>query len=78
MALLLLHWGRCGPLQGAANKKVMDMMSDIKANVSNWTDRSEVSAYLEKIVRKEAYDNTGKIYGWDMLFIPNLTHVRLF
>ena len=39
------------------------MMSDIKAHVSNWTDRSEVSAYLEKIVRKEAYDNTGKIYG---------------
>ena len=52
-----------GPLHGAANKKVMDMMSDIKAHVSNWTDRSEVSAYLEKIVRKEAYDNTGKIYG---------------
>ena len=52
-----------GPLHGAANKKVMDMMSDIKSHVSNWTDRSEVRAYLEKIVRKEAYDNSGKIYG---------------
>jgi citrate synthase len=52
-----------GPLHGAANKKVMDMISDIKSHVSNWTDRSEVRAYLEKIVRKEAYDNSGKIYG---------------
>ncbi len=52
-----------GPLHGAANKKVMDMMSDIKAHVSDWTNRSEVRSYLEKIVRKEAYDNTGKIYG---------------
>jgi citrate synthase len=52
-----------GPLHGAANKKVMDMMSDIKANVSQWNNRAEVRAYLEKIVRKEAYDNSGKIYG---------------
>ncbi len=52
-----------GPLHGAANKKVMDMMSDIKAHVSDWTNRQEVRAYLEKIVRKEAYDNSGKIYG---------------
>ena len=52
-----------GPLHGAANKKVMDMMSDIKSHVSNWADRSEVRAYLERIVRKEAYDNSGKIYG---------------
>jgi citrate synthase len=52
-----------GPLHGAANKKVMDMMSDIKAHVSDWTSRDEVRQYLEKIVRKEAYDNSGKIYG---------------
>ena len=52
-----------GPLHGAANKKVMDMISDIKAHVSNWTDRSMVRSYLEKIVSKSAYDNSGKIYG---------------
>ena len=52
-----------GPLHGAANKKVMDMMSDIKAHVNDWTSRDEVRQYLEKIVRKEAYDNSGKIYG---------------
>ncbi len=48
---------------GAANKKVIDMMSDIKAHVSDWSSREEVRSYLEKIVRKEAYDNSGKIYG---------------
>ena len=35
-----------GPLHGAANKKVMDMMSDI-AHVKEWTNRDEVRKYLE-------------------------------
>ena len=52
-----------GPLHGAANKKVMEMMADIKANVSEWGSRDQVSEYLEKIIRKEAYDQSGKIYG---------------
>ena len=52
-----------GPLHGAANKKVMDMMSDIKQNVSNWASESELSDYLSKIIRKEVGDQSGKIYG---------------
>ena len=52
-----------GPLHGAANKKVMDMMSDIKTHVSDWASVDEVSDYLAKIVRKEVYDQSGKIYG---------------
>ena len=52
-----------GPLHGAANKKVMEMMSDIKQNVSDWTSKEEVASYLEKIIKKEAYDHSGKIYG---------------
>lgn len=52
-----------GPLHGSANQEVMDMMEDIKANVKNWTDVKEVCAYIEKLVRKEAYDKSGKIYG---------------
>lgn len=52
-----------GPLHGGANKKVMDMMEHIKGNVSKWSDRNEVSAYLAKIVNKDAFDNSGKIYG---------------
>ena len=52
-----------GPLHGAANRKVMVMMNDIKDNVKNWEDEDEVSEYLRQILRKEAGDKTGKIYG---------------
>lgn len=52
-----------GPLHGSANKKVMEMMADIKDHVKDWEDKREVRAYLEKIVYQEANDKTGKIYG---------------
>lgn len=52
-----------GPKHGGANAKVMGMMEDIKKNVKDWTDETEVSAYLEKIIKKEAYDHSGLIYG---------------
>ncbi|MBN1107797.1 MAG: citrate synthase [Bacteroidales bacterium] len=52
-----------GPLHGGANLKVLDMMEDIKNNVRNWTDENEVEEYLLKILRKETYDRSGKIYG---------------
>ncbi|RMF58556.1 MAG: citrate/2-methylcitrate synthase [Calditrichaeota bacterium] len=52
-----------GPLHGAANSQVMDMMRNIKENVKDWTDREEVSHYVAKIIRKEAYNRTGLVYG---------------
>jgi len=52
-----------GPLHGGANLKVLDMMENIKANVKDWKDKEEVEAYLLKILNKEAYDHSGKIYG---------------
>jgi citrate synthase len=52
-----------GPLHGAANAKVMDMMQNIKENVKDWSDEDEVKAYLTKILKKEAYDKQGLIYG---------------
>ena len=52
-----------GPKHGGANIKVTGMFEDIKKNVSDWTDREEISNYLTKILRKEAYDNAGLIYG---------------
>ena len=39
------------------------MLEDIKANVENWGSDDEVAAYLEKIVRKQAGDRSGLIYG---------------
>ncbi|MGI6074153.1 MAG: citrate synthase [Fermentimonas sp.] len=52
-----------GPLHGGANIKVNGMIKDIKENVKDWTDSDEVDEYLRKILRKEAYDKTGLIYG---------------
>lgn len=52
-----------GPLHGAANANVMDMMRNIKENVKDWADRDEVSAYVEKIVQKKAHNRTGLVYG---------------
>ncbi len=52
-----------GGLHGGANLKVIDMMKNIKENVKDWTDKKEVSEYLMKLLNKEAFDRTGKIYG---------------
>lgn len=52
-----------GPRHGGANQKVVEMQDCIKANVSNWDDEEEVAEFLRKILRKEANDHTGLIYG---------------
>jgi citrate synthase len=52
-----------GHLHGGANEAVMTMMADIKRKVRNWDSDSEVTAYLEKMLNKEAGDKSGKIYG---------------
>jgi len=52
-----------GRLHGGANLKVLEMMTDIKANIKNWEDRAEVKSYLHKILKNEAFDKSGKIYG---------------
>ncbi len=52
-----------GPLHGAANSYVMDMLNNIKENVKKWDDQDEVKAYLTKILNKEAHDGQGLVYG---------------
>ena len=52
-----------GPRHGGANIKVVEMLDDIKKNVKDYKDDDEVSAYLSKILRKEAGDRSGLIYG---------------
>ncbi len=52
-----------GPLHGGANIKVSDMMKHLKAKISNWEDRTEISRYLTRMLNKEVYDKTGLIYG---------------
>ncbi|MBQ3933337.1 MAG: citrate/2-methylcitrate synthase [Lachnospiraceae bacterium] len=52
-----------GPKHGGANIKVMRMMQDIKEHINDVYDDDEVKAYLTKIVKKEAFDHKGLIYG---------------
>ena len=48
---------------GGANIKTAEMVDDIKAHVSDITDEDEVETYLRRIVRREAGDGSGLIYG---------------
>lgn len=52
-----------GPRHGGANAKVNEMVGFIKEGVKDWYDDAEISAFLEKIMRKEAGDGSGLIYG---------------
>lgn len=52
-----------GPKHGGANLKVCSMMDDIKKNVSNWCDEKEIADYLAKILKGNAFDGAGLIYG---------------
>ncbi len=52
-----------GPRHGGANQKTLSQMAEIEKSVKNWDDENEVYDYLCKIVRKEAGDGTGLIYG---------------
>lgn len=52
-----------GPKHGGANLKVENMFADIKENVHNWGSDDAIRDYLTKILRKEAFDHTGLIYG---------------
>lgn len=52
-----------GSKHGGANHQVLAMQKEIKENVSDWENEDEVASYIAKIVNKEAFDNTGLIYG---------------
>lgn len=52
-----------GPKHGGANIRVHDMIEHLKQNINDWTDETEIQRYLERIVKREAYDGTGLIYG---------------
>ncbi len=52
-----------GPKHGGANAKMKSQMEEIKANVKDWKNQDEIYNYVCKILRKEAGDGTGLIYG---------------
>ena len=52
-----------GYRHGGANLKVMGMMENCKTNIKNWENEDEVASYLLSILKGEAYDKSGLIYG---------------
>lgn len=52
-----------GPLHGGANIKVINMFHHLKENITNWKDANEIDSYLNKMLDKQAYDNSGLVYG---------------
>ena len=52
-----------GPLHGGANIKVQEMFDCIKSNIKDVNDDDEIKAFLAKLLRGEAGDGSGKIYG---------------
>ncbi len=52
-----------GPKHGGANLKVQQMMDDLKAHVTDWSDESALREYLQGLLDKKGFDHSGLIYG---------------
>ena len=52
-----------GSRHGGANLRTSRQMAEMKKHIRDWTDSGEVADYIARIVRKEAGDGTGLIYG---------------
>ena len=52
-----------GTKHGGANKKVAEMLNYFKNDLDDITDENQVRDYIAKILRKEAGDKTGLVYG---------------
>lgn len=52
-----------GPKHGGANIKVVQMFDDIKNTLPDWSDEDAIRDYLRRLLRKEAFDHAGLIYG---------------
>lgn len=52
-----------GPRHGGANLKVQQMFEDLKEHCPDYEDEGAITSYLELILDKKAFDNSGLIYG---------------
>ena len=52
-----------GPKHGGANIKVTQMMTDLKAQLTDYSDEAAFAQYLEDLLDKKAFDQKGLIYG---------------
>ncbi len=52
-----------GPRHGGANMKVCEMMDYLENDVNDITDEGQVADFLTRVIRKQAGDHSGLIYG---------------
>ena len=52
-----------GPRHGGANLRVVGMFDELKATVTDWEDDDHISSYLHLLLKKQAFDRSGLIYG---------------
>lgn len=52
-----------GPKHGGANLKVVHMFDEMEEVVKDWKDDEEITAYLLRLLNKDAFDHSGLIYG---------------
>jgi len=53
-----------GPKHGGANIRVMEMMEDLMENVKDYYSDEQIEDYLTRVMKKEAHDKSGLIYGF--------------
>lgn len=52
-----------GQRHGGANFKVIRQLEEFKENISDWENDGQVADYIAKVIRKEAGDGSGLVYG---------------
>ena len=52
-----------GPKHGGANIKVIEMFTDMKEHLTDWTDEDQISSYINDLLNKKAFDKQGSVYG---------------
>jgi citrate synthase len=52
-----------GPKHGGANIAVISMLEDLRRHVTDITDKNQIRDYLIKVLKGEANDKSGLVYG---------------
>ncbi|MDY3953904.1 MAG: citrate synthase [Anaerovoracaceae bacterium] len=52
-----------GPRHGGASPEVLEMIKDLKANVKDTGNPKQIEQYLHSLLKGEAFDRKGRIYG---------------
>lgn len=52
-----------GPKHGGANCRVVEMIEDFKANLTDINDKDQVANHIGKLLKRETFDKSGLVYG---------------